>query len=97
MEYNHLEYVRKYFNLHYSTYYNRLSKDEVDSLCFMISKSIKDRINNLQLLKDGNLDKFISSVINSFVNKEHSKFRVNYINLRNYCNKYIAFISGLKF
>lgn len=89
MEYNHLEYVRKYFNLYYGTYYNRLSKDEVDSLCLMISKNIKDRFNNLQLLKDGKLDKFISSVINSFVNKEHAMFRVNYINLRNYCNKYI--------
>ena len=89
MEYNHLEYVRKYFSLYYITYYNRLSKHEVDTLCLMISKSLRNQFNDFKLVKDGKGDKFVSSVINSYVNKEYSKFRIDYINLRNYINNYV--------
>ena len=83
MEYNYLEYVRKYFSLYYSTYYNRLSKNEVDSLCLMICKSLRNQYNDFKLVKEGKGDKFIFSVINSYVNREYSKFRTDYINLRN--------------
>ena len=89
MEYNHLEYVRKYFNFYYTTYYNRLSKNEVDSLCLNISKSLKNKYNDYKLIKSGIGDKFISSVVNSYVNKEHPQLRADYINMRNYINKYI--------
>lgn len=89
MEYNYLEYVRKYFSLYYSTYYNRLSKNEVDSLCSMICKSLRNQYNDFKLVKEGKGDKFIFSVINSYVNREYSKFRTDYINLRNYINNYI--------
>lgn len=89
MEYNHLEYVRKYFNFYYTTYYNRLSKNEVDSLCLNISKSLKNKYNDFKLIKSGIGDKFISSVINSYVNKEHPQLRADYINMRNCINKYI--------
>ena len=89
MEYNHLEYVRKYFRLYYGTYYNILSKNEVDSLCLAISKSLKDKYNDFKLVKNDIGDKFISSVINSYVNKEHSELRTNYINMRSYVNNYI--------
>lgn len=84
MEYNHLEYVRKYFNFYYTTYYNSLSKNEVDSLCLNISKSLKNKYNDFKLVKSGIGDKFISSVINSYVNKEHPQLRADYINLRRY-------------
>ena len=89
MEYNHLEYVRKYFKLYYSTYYNRLSKNEIDSLCLMISKSLRNQFNDIKLVKEGKGDKFITSVVNSYVNKEYPKFRTDYINLRNYINNYL--------
>jgi len=89
MEYNHLEYVRNFFKLYYGTYYNRLPKNEVDSLCLFISKSLKNKYNDIKLIKSGIGDKLIESVINSYVNKEHSKLRVDYINMRNYVNNYI--------
>lgn len=89
MEYNHLEYVRKYFELYYGMYYNKLSKNEVDSLCLIISKSIKKKYNDFKLVKSGVGDRFISSVVNSYVNKEYPKFRADYINLRSYVNNLI--------
>ena len=89
MEYNHLEYVRKYFEIYYGVYYNRLSKNEVDSLCLTISKSLQNKYNDFKLVKSGIGDKFISSVIKIYVNKEHSKLMANYINMRNYIKNYI--------
>lgn len=89
MEYNHLEFVRKYFELYYGVYYNNLSKKEVDSLCLVISKNLRNKYNDIKLVKSGIGDRYISVVINSFVIDEHPKLRADYINLRRYVNKFI--------
>lgn len=95
MEFNHLKYVEKYLRLNYSTYYHNLSKKEFNAIVMGISTSVRNKYNNIKFVVNGGADKFISILINKYVNDKHQKLRVNYVNLRNYVNKYVSINYGI--
>lgn len=90
MDYNISTYVREYLKLNYATYCNCVSRRELDAIIIALSKSVRNKYVDAKLILSGNADKFMSTVINKYMNEKHQKTFTDYMNLKNYINKYVA-------
>ena len=81
MNYNFVNYVRKYFKFNYFTFYKQLSKDKADSIIYNICDELSKSYAAKQVIK-GKADAVISSSIDSCVKRIRNKMWANSVNLK---------------